>query len=137
MNWRLHPACPPDGAVLCSVDDVPDEGGHEVSFGDARQPLRLLLLRRGQQVWGYENVCPHFSLPLNFDPQTFVTLDGLVMCAHHTAFFRFEDGHCVDGPCAGAGLTPVQLRCEGGRVRLAASPDSASPPGPGPKADSP
>jgi nitrite reductase/ring-hydroxylating ferredoxin subunit len=23
--------------------------------------------------------------------------------------FRFEDGLCVDGPCSGAGLTPVAI----------------------------
>ena len=120
MSWRDHAACPTPGTPLCAIDEIPDEGGREVSFGPEREPLRLLLLRQGTQVWGYENRCPHFSLPLNFEPQTFVTLDGLIMCAHHTAFFRFDDGSCVDGPCAGAGLTPVTVRCEGGQVLLGA-----------------
>jgi len=118
MNWREHPACPADGTVLCKVTDVPDDGGYEVACANGSETLRLLLLRRGEQVWAYENICPHFSLPLNYDPQTFVTLDGLVMCAHHTAFFQFEDGKCVDGPCTGAGLTPVPVRCKDGLVRL-------------------
>ena len=118
MAWRDHPACPPAGTVLCAVDEIPDEGGREVVYGTAREPLRFLLLRQGSTVWGYENVCPHFSLPLNFDPQVFVTLDGLIMCAHHTAFFRFDDGSCVEGPCAGSGLTPVSVHCVDGRVVL-------------------
>lgn len=122
MGWRDHPACPPPGTVLCELADIPDEGGRELTFGPDKEPLRLLLLRQGEQVWGYENICPHFSLPLNFHPQVFVTLDGLVMCAHHTAFFKFEDGHCVDGPCAGAGLTPVKVRRDGGRVILGDDP---------------
>jgi nitrite reductase/ring-hydroxylating ferredoxin subunit len=118
VPWCDHPACPPSGTVLCDVSDVPDEGGREIVFGTDREPLRILLLRQGAAVWGYENNCPHFSLPLNFDPQVFVTLDGMVMCAHHTAFFKFEDGSCVDGPCAGAGLTPIAVQCRDGQVVL-------------------
>lgn len=118
MSWRDHPACPVKGTVLCDVSEIPDEGGREVSFGSEREPLRFLLLRQGSAVWGYENVCPHFSLPLNFDPQVFVTLDGVIMCAHHTAFFKFDDGSCIDGPCAGSGLTPVPVHCRGGQVVL-------------------
>jgi nitrite reductase/ring-hydroxylating ferredoxin subunit len=118
MSWRDHPASPSPGTVLCEVTDVPDEGGWEVTFGTERELLRFLLLRRGPTVWGYENNCPHFSLPLNFDPQVFVTLDGLIMCAHHTAFFKFADGSCVEGPCAGAGLTPVPVHCKDGQVIL-------------------
>jgi nitrite reductase/ring-hydroxylating ferredoxin subunit len=116
--WYEHPACPAPGSPLCAAVDIPDDGGREVSYG-MHEPLRLLLLRQGQQVWAYENNCPHFSLPLNYEPQTFVTLDGLVMCAHHTAFFQFSDGLCVDGPCRGAALTPVPIRCEDGVVKLA------------------
>jgi nitrite reductase/ring-hydroxylating ferredoxin subunit len=112
MHWREHPSCPPDGAELCRLADVPDEGGYEIAFGG--------------QVWAYENCCPHFSLPLNFDPQTFVTLDGLVMCAHHTAFFRFDDGKCVDGPCTGAGLPPIPVHCDDGTVRLSLAPADAA-----------
>jgi len=118
MSWSDHPSRPSPGTVLCEVDEIPDDGGREVTFGAGKEPLRLLLLRQGSDVWGYENVCPHFSLPLNFDPQVFVTLDGLIMCAHHTAFFKFEDGSCTEGPCAGSGLTPVAVRCEDGHVVL-------------------
>lgn len=110
--------------MLRNEDDIPNDGGREVTFGSGLEPLRLLLLRQGERVWAYENVCPHFSLPLNFDPQVFVTLDGLVMCAHHTAFFKFEDGSCVDGPCAGTGLSPIVVHCRDGRVVLGTEPGS-------------
>lgn len=123
MNALDHPASPAQGTAICPVLDIPDEGGREVVFGE-HDPLRLLLLRQGTQVWAYENVCPHYSLPLNFEPQEFVTLDGLVMCAHHTAFFRFEDGHCIDGPCAGAGLTTVAVHSKDGQVILGQAPRS-------------
>ncbi len=118
MNWQEHPDRPADGTLLCSVSDIPDEGGREVTFGEGRENFKVLLLRREGQVWAYVNYCPHFSLPLNYEPQTFVTLDGLVMCAHHTAFFQFEDGRCVDGPCVGDGLVALPCHVRGDRVHF-------------------
>ncbi|MBV5347021.1 Rieske 2Fe-2S domain-containing protein [bacterium] len=105
MTWTKHPDCPPAGTYLCNVDDIPDTGGFEVIFGEGKEKFRILLLRRGDEFWCYVNNCPHFSLPLNYQPQTFVTFDGMLVCAHHTAFFKFEDGSCVDGPCTGQALT--------------------------------
>jgi nitrite reductase/ring-hydroxylating ferredoxin subunit len=99
-----------DDAALCSLDDIPDSGGLEASAS-------ILVLRRGDDAWAYRNVCPHFSIPLNYEPNTFWTYDGqLLMCAHHSAMFRFEDGACIDGPCLGASLTSVPIRIEGRNV---------------------
>jgi nitrite reductase/ring-hydroxylating ferredoxin subunit len=99
-------------ALLCALEDVPDGGG--------REPVpAILVLRRGAQAWAYRNVCPHFSIPLNYEPNTFWAYGSeLIMCAHHSAMFRFEDGACVDGPCLGARLTAVPIRIENGMVRL-------------------
>ena len=126
LNWQQHPDCPAEGTRLCKIDEIPDEGGHEVSFGDGRENFRVLLLRRGAQVWSYVNYCPHFSLPLNYEPQTFVTLDGLIMCAHHTAFFNFNDGRCVDGPCIGDGLVALPIHVDGDTVYFGTSATAAS-----------
>jgi nitrite reductase/ring-hydroxylating ferredoxin subunit len=118
-NWQDLYQAPAAGSAVCPVDLVPDGGGHEVCFGVGKEPFRLLLLRRGPDLWAYHNSCPHFSLPLNFEPQHFIVLEGeLVMCAHHTAFFRFDDGLCVDGPCAGAHLQQVPLRVSEGQVYI-------------------
>ncbi len=65
------------------------------------------------------NRCPHFSLPLDFEPGEFSTYDGrILMCAHHSAMFRFEDGVCVEGPCAGHRLDPVEVRISDDTVQL-------------------
>lgn len=80
----------------------------------------VILLRRGAEVWAYVNRCPHFSQPLDFEPGEFATYDGrILMCAHHSAMFRFEDGFCVDGPCAGHRLDPVEVRVAGAIVHVA------------------
>lgn len=108
----------PRAGFLCALDDVPDGGGLEVPPACANTP-GVVVLRRGDDVWAYRNVCPHFSIPLNYEPNTFWTYDAeWVMCAHHSAMFRFEDGACMDGPCEGASLTPVVIRIERGQVFL-------------------
>jgi nitrite reductase/ring-hydroxylating ferredoxin subunit len=105
---------------LCALDDIPDGGALEIPLrevngqvgGQASGP-GIVVLRRGDDAWAYRNVCPHFSIPLNYEPNTFWAYDAeLLMCAHHSAMFRFEDGMCVDGPCEGAALTPVPIRIE-------------------------
>jgi nitrite reductase/ring-hydroxylating ferredoxin subunit len=116
MTWREHPDCPAVGTRLCALEDIPDQGGFEVQFGQGPEPFRILLLRSGSSFWSYLNCCPHFSLPLNYHPQTFIALDGLIMCAHHTAFFNFEDGACVDGPCTAAALTALATHLQGGDI---------------------
>lgn len=113
MNWQSHPDKPAEGTRLCALTEIPEQGGHEVCFGEGRENFRILLLRHGDQVRSYLNFCPHFSLPLNYEPQTFVTLDGLIMCAHHTAFFSIDDGRCVDGPCLGDGLISLPTYYQG------------------------
>lgn len=91
------------GTLLGALSSIPDGGAKEVRDG-------LLVLRRGDDAWAYRNVCPHFSVPLNYEPDTFWTYESqVVMCAHHSAMFRFEDGLCIDGPCSGARLTPVAI----------------------------
>ena len=106
-------------AFLCRLDDVPDGGGREVALGTGETLLPVLLLRRGADVWAYRNVCPHFSLPLNYRPQTFHTYGGeSIMCAHHSAMFRIDDGYCFDGPCLGASLDRLDVARRGDRLFL-------------------
>ena len=103
--------------MLCALADIPDGGGCEHVFGPEHEQLRVLLLRRGDAVWGYVNRCPHFSIPLNFEPNVFCTYDGeILMCAHHSAMFRFESGECIDGPCLGHRLTRVPIEVMDGNV---------------------
>lgn len=113
--------CPPnDGRrgtpPLCRVEDIPDGG----SLGVHAAGRPLILLRRGASVWGYANRCPHFSVPLDSPSGAILTYAGqVVMCAHHSALFRFEDGVCVEGPCEGAALDWQPVAIFDGRVYAA------------------
>jgi nitrite reductase/ring-hydroxylating ferredoxin subunit len=106
---------PPLLKLLCALDDIPDGSAVEAAGAPG-----VVIVRRGDEAWAYRNVCPHFSIPLNYEPDTFWTYDSeLLMCAHHSAMFRFEDGKCVDGPCQGAALTPVAICIESGKIFVA------------------
>jgi len=119
-SWRELPGAPACGAALCRVADIPDGGAHELRFGSDEEPFRVLLIRRADAVWAYRNCCPHFSIPLNYEPGLFHVFDGeILMCAHHTAMFRVEDGYCYDGPCQGAKLDAIPLQRDGEIVRVA------------------
>ena len=96
------------GRRLCRVTEVPDGGARVVDEGPAGKPV--VIVRRGERVWAYANRCPHFSVPLDFEPGLISCYRSQVlMCAHHSALFRFEDGHCIEGPCAGAALDGVSV----------------------------
>lgn len=126
MDWTRLPFAPDAGTVLCAAEDVVQGQGKEVVFGEGHEAFRVLLLRAGERVVAYHNFCPHFSPPLNYEPEVFHIFDGdELMCAHHTAMFRIADGECFDGPCRGARLTaiPVQV-AKDGSVTVVAQPES-------------
>lgn len=106
---------------LCRLADIPD--GQARGFttdgpadsGTAQR--RLLVARRGGRVFAYVNSCPHVGLPLDWQPDRFMSPDGTFLhCATHGARFRVEDGFCVHGPCAGRSLTPVPVALVDGAV---------------------
>lgn len=48
----------------------------------------------------YENLCPHWAVPLVFDDD--IHLDGMsIVCPMHGARFDIETGECTIGPCEG------------------------------------
>ncbi|HZX77305.1 Rieske (2Fe-2S) protein [Lysobacter sp.] len=105
--------------LLCALDTIADGGACVVDAPLASGDTPVVLVRRGVRVWGYLNRCPHFSLRMDHRAGHINTYKGQVlMCAHHSALFRFEDGHCIEGPCAGATLTPVPVRVVGDAVHL-------------------
>jgi nitrite reductase/ring-hydroxylating ferredoxin subunit len=112
MRWEQHRHAPAPGSLLCRIDAVPDGACKEVRYGRGESAFAVLLYRRGGQVRAYVNLCPHFNLPLNArDNEFLVHDDGLIMCAHHSAVFRLDDGQCVGGlpPSERLEIVPIQL----------------------------
>lgn len=104
---------------LCRIDEIPEGGAIEVA--DQEGPDTLVLLRLGDQVRAYLNVCPHAGRPLNWAPGRFLLAHGQLVCAAHGAAFRPEDGHCIGGPCRGESLRAIPTELRDGEVWRSAS----------------
>lgn len=108
---------------LCRLQEIPDGGATAV---DARlrgpdgleELVSLILLRRGEQVWGYLNVCPHAGRRLDYAPGKFLLKQDILICAVHGASFESISGSCVGGPCRGDRLRRVSVQVEEGAVHL-------------------
>lgn len=115
--WRLRPRAPAIGAIAGPLDAVPDGRGKEFVFGRGSAAFSMFVVRRGETVRGYLNLCPHFSLKLNQRGDEFVNSDGtLIRCTMHFAEFRIDDGLCVAGACEGSFLDPVPVHVQDGQI---------------------
>jgi nitrite reductase/ring-hydroxylating ferredoxin subunit len=105
--------------VICAFAELPDPGSRAFSLGGGEWPLRGFVVRRGAQVFGYVNHCPHAGHPLNWQPDQFLSPDRtVILCASHGAMYDVGSGECIAGPCAGRGLKSLPLRLEAGLVLL-------------------
>jgi nitrite reductase/ring-hydroxylating ferredoxin subunit len=101
--------------AVCAMSDIPSQrarGFHlMVVDGDgAPKPWPIVIVRWGRQVFGYVNKCPHDGVNLDWEHNQFLDPNGVrLMCGKHGALFELGTGACVDGPCIGKNLTPIQL----------------------------
>jgi nitrite reductase/ring-hydroxylating ferredoxin subunit len=102
--------------TLCRLDELPD--GESRGFGPAPGGFTgLFAVRRGGRVFVYVNSCPHIGLPLNWNPDRFLSAErSRIICANHGAEFTIEDGFCLRGPCRGARLESVPVSIAEGLV---------------------
>ncbi len=112
---------PRPGEPLCRLDELsPDLGVKRFMWLEADGPHRVFLLRRGDEVLGWHNECPHHGVALE-DPTGDLLSDDrtLFQCSFHGARFRLDDGRCIFGPCLGRALRPFPVAVESGEVRAA------------------
>ncbi|MEF3367978.1 Rieske (2Fe-2S) protein [Methylocystis sp. 9N] len=94
------------GFVLMRMDD---DGEPE--------PWPILITRKGNNFYGFENVCPHQGERLDATPGQFMDEEGnFLTCGHHHAQFDLDTGHCFIGPCQGQKLKTVTLVIDDGDV---------------------
>ena len=118
-SWRLLPNAPARGTLLPVFDTLAPGQAREVRFGVGRSSFSLIAVALEDGARAYVNRCPHFGLPLNAEPDTFIGERGLLRCFRHFALFRLEDGHCVLGACEGEALEPIPVtRDETGAMRV-------------------
>jgi nitrite reductase/ring-hydroxylating ferredoxin subunit len=104
--------------TLCTLDEIPTNQAIERADPRAEDGTTIVLLRQGEQVRAYLNICPHAGRPLNWAPGRFLYDHGQLVCAAHGASFRPEDGYCIGGPCKGESLRSVPIAILGGEVQL-------------------
>ncbi len=108
------------GHLLCTLTQIADPGATAFYFeSPGGDMLSIFLVRKGSQVQGFVNRCPHQGLPLNSLPDDFLTSDGQLLCCHHGAVFDSQSGLCTQGPCRDHYLQSVPVRVENGQVLTA------------------
>lgn len=99
------------------LDELDDPGCREFEIGEGDWPFRGFVVRQGDAVYAYENVCMHVGHPLNFKPDSFLTRDlSKIICASHGALYEIDSGLCVAGPCPGKSLRPVSAEVIDGLI---------------------
>ncbi len=81
----------PEFTVVLAESDLPDSQPKQVEVDG----VRVLLVRRGQQVYAIGNVCSHLSCSLSGGR---LLSDNSIVCPCHGSRFSLEDGQVLDGP---------------------------------------
>ena len=95
-----------DKIALCQLDEIEDGSARGFKIGYQA----IFAVHKNGEYFVYQNKCPHLQIELEWMPDQFLDMDGaLIHCSTHGALFTMEDGHCIAGPCAGQGLTALNL----------------------------
>ena len=86
--WRLRPRAPMPGTVLGPLEDIPDGDAREYVFGRGTTVFSMFVVRRGHSVYGYLNICPHYSSALTSRRPVPQRDKSHIRCTMHYAEFR-------------------------------------------------
>ncbi len=96
---------------LASIKDVKQGSWYEYSL-QTDNGLFSVMLRFDNGVYhGFENSCPHQGRRMDYAAGEFLISEtGTIVCPAHGAEFNPNNGLCVNGPCLGESLKPVQVK---------------------------
>ncbi|NRA23724.1 MAG: Rieske (2Fe-2S) protein [Oleispira sp.] len=101
--------------ILCHSDEIA-EGK---SKGFQLNETFLFAVKKRNQIYIYQNSCPHLGIQLEWQPDEFLDIDAsMIQCSSHGALFRIEDGMCLLGPCLGQSLIPVEFRINNAMIEV-------------------
>jgi nitrite reductase/ring-hydroxylating ferredoxin subunit len=107
----------PPGVRLGPLDQIADGAARNFVLQLRAGRFHGFVVRRGEQVYGYVDRCPHAGVPLAQRLDDYLSPDGtLIVCSWHGAIFRIDDGLCLGGPCTGASLTSWPVAIDGGEI---------------------
>ncbi|CAN5311502.1 Rieske 2Fe-2S domain-containing protein [soil metagenome] len=108
--------------AICDLNDIPSMRAQSFILSrrhedGAVRPWLIFVIRWGRNVLGFENNCPHGGVPLDWERGQFLDGNGTrILCGKHGALFDLGTGECVEGPCVGQRLTPVDLVVDDGEI---------------------
>jgi nitrite reductase/ring-hydroxylating ferredoxin subunit len=107
----------PPGVKLGPLALIPDNTARNFVLELRAGRFHGFVVRKGDAVHGYVDICAHMALPLAQTLDDYLTPDaGLIQCSWHGALYRIDDGQCVGGPCVGARLRPWPVTVQDGMI---------------------
>ena len=103
---------------LCLLSDLKNGEAKGFNVEGSGIAQRLIVVRQGDGVKAYINLCPHIGSRLDGDVGQFLDAEDptMLFCDSHAALFRIEDGVCVEGPREGDKLFPADVTVVGDAV---------------------
>lgn len=108
--------------ALCRPEELDEGECRRFDLPDGRGAV--LLVRHEGRTRAFVDACPHAGKTLDARPGHFLTDRDVLLCGHHHAVFRMDDGVCLGGPCSGQRLRALPLTLEDGRLTLAPDADA-------------
>lgn len=120
MSDTVRLTATPAGVRLAPLETIVDGRARNFVLQMKAGRFHGFVVRRGREVAGYVDRCPHAGVPLAQKLDDYLTPSGdLIACSWHGALFRIDDGTCVGGPCVGQALTTWPVRVIEGFVTTA------------------
>lgn len=99
--------------ILCHSDDIAEGKSKGFQVGETF----LFAVKKNNQVFIYENSCPHLGIQLEWQADEFLDIDAsMIQCSSHGALFKIDDGECLLGPCQGQSLTAIDFSIKEGQI---------------------
>jgi len=87
---------------LCKITELTDPDSRGFSVKIKRKMTDIFIVRKGDQVFGYENICPHAQAPLEWNPDQYLDENKeFIVCALHGATFTMDEGSVQVGRVMG------------------------------------
>ena len=101
---------------LCAVAELAAPGSKGFRFRAESRLFAGFVVRRGDEIRGWIDQCPHAGWPMGAMDDRYLTRDGdRILCAGHGGLFSL-DGLGVTTPCVGQRLTPWPVTVREGDV---------------------
>jgi len=108
---------PKAGEIMGHLCDIEEGSAKEFTYRAGPDLRAIFIYRKGEEVFSYENSCPHAYLPLNMKAGLFTEKSGkYFMCHNHGALFDIKTGKCLAGPCNGQSLTKIDIELKNGTI---------------------